>query len=92
MVRTKTLFWRPGRPRTNWVVEAYEDACSFLFGPHTVFDISDYQLLCNITQAAVHRTGPFATRLRLGLCRVSKAFEPRVVLLLVLSIDVLFDA
>ena len=36
------LFRRPGRPRADWVVETYKDSCSFLFGPHTVFDISDY--------------------------------------------------
>ena len=52
---------QPNGPRADWVVETYKDSCSLLFGPHTVFDISDYQLLCNIKQTAVNRTGPFAT-------------------------------
>ena len=41
----------------------------------------------------LNRTGPFATRLRcMGLRQVPKAFEPLMVLLLVLSTIVLSDA
>ena len=55
------LFRRPGRPRADWIIEIYKDSCFFLFGPHTVFDISDYQFLYNIKQVAINRIGPFAT-------------------------------
>ena len=41
-VTVKTPFFRrPGRLRADWVVETCKDSCSLLFGPHTVFAISD---------------------------------------------------
>ena len=40
------------------MVEAYKVSFSLLYGPHTVFDLSDYHLFCNIKQATINRTGP----------------------------------
>ena len=60
-----------------------------------VFDISDCQLLCNMKQAAINRTGPLPHAYDAWDCAESqrpKAFEPLMVLLLVLSTVVLFDA
>ena len=44
---------RPGRPKLDWVIESYGDACSFLNGQGAQFDTANIKHLRQVKEHAI---------------------------------------
>ena len=50
---------RPGRPKSDWILESYKDAFQSILGPDAEFDKSNMDC-CRMTKDwAFHKAGPF---------------------------------